>query len=279
MADYTDVENVLVGLIAGWLYPNGTGAASAVGFPVRVGAGWPTSATLDPDLKAGVANVSVYATPNERKTTRLLQGWQIQSSNTPTLTLAYAAGAVTIGGTLPATYFRQNIAVFVNGSPFTYAVQPSDTLTSIATALAALINASVPGTSSAGAVITFPARTVVGALRVGGTGVAVKVIRNQSRMFQIVLWCSTPDQRTAIANIIDPLLSDMQRIALPDGLFALMRYHDSPQTNLGEKARLFRRDLRYMIDFATTKTQAVTQVVVGTTNTTDQSGAVKITNT
>ncbi|MBU9629938.1 hypothetical protein KTE60_11645 [Burkholderia multivorans] len=56
---------------------------------------------------------------------------------------------------------------------------------------------------------------------------------------------------------------------MPDGLYARIVYHDSPQQDLGEKARLFRRDLRYMVEFSTTKTQSVAQVIVGTTTVTD----------
>jgi len=266
MADLSDVQNVLVGLIAGWLYPNGTAQQSSVGFPVRVGSGWPTRATLDPDLLAGTANVTVYATPNERKTTRYQQGWQQQTSRTPTLTLTGQGQTVTVGGTNPAPYSQQNIAVFVDHSPYTYPVQPTDTPATIAAALAAII----PGATSAGAVVTIPG--AIGALRVGGTGTAVKVIRNQCRMFQIVLWCSTPAQRNALSNLIDPLLSDLRFLTLPDGLFARIVYHNSPQQDLGEKARLFRKDLMYMVDFATTKTQGTAQVIVGKTIVSDQNG-------
>lgn len=269
MADLSDVQNVLAGQIASWLYPNGTGTPSAVGFDVRIGAGWPTAAVLDADLKKGIANVSIYATGVEQKTTRWLQGWQVQSNNAPTLTLSQAGQVVTIGGTNLAPYSQQNIAIFVNRSPYTYAVQPSDTPAMIATALATIIAAAVPGTTSYGPSITLPAGAIIGALRVGGTGTAVKVIRTQRRLFQIVLWCSTDAQRVAIANCIDGPLSDLTRIAMPDGLYARIVYHDSPQQDLGEKARLFRRDLRYMVEFSTTKTQGVAQVIVGTTTVTD----------
>ncbi|WP_175969626.1 hypothetical protein [Burkholderia sp. BCC0322] len=272
MADLSDVQNVLAGQIASWLYPNGTGTPSAVGFDVRVGCGWPTTAVLDADLKSGSANVSIYATGIEQKTTRWQQGWQMQSNNAPTLTLSQSGQVVTVGGTNPTPYSQQNIAIFINQSPYTYAVQPSDAPATIATALATIIAAAVPGTTSSGAAITIPAGARIGALRVGGTGTAVKVIRTQRRLFQIVLWCSTDAQRVAIANCIDGQLSDMTRIAMPDGLFARVVYHDSPQQDLGEKARLFRRDLRYFVEFSTTKTEGVAQVIVFKTTVSDQFG-------
>lgn len=272
MADLSDVQSVLVGLIAGWLYPVTSSGNSVLGYPVRIGQGWPTAASLDPDLYDGVANISVYASPMERKTTRYMQGWQIQKSNAPTLALNAVGQVVTVSGTNPAPYSQQNCAVFVNGEPYTYPVQANDTLNTIASALAAVIAIGVPGTVSAGQTIVLPSGALLGALRVGGTGTAVKVIKNQCRMFQVIVWASTPAQRSAIVNLIDPLLGDMPRIAMPDGLYAHMSYHDSPQIDLGEKARLFRRDIRYMIDFSTTKTQGVAQVIVGRTVISDEFG-------
>lgn len=272
MADLSDVQSVLVGLIAGWLYPQGGSGNSVLGFPVRIGSGWLTSASMDPDLYNGVANISIYGSPVERKTTRYLQGWQTQSNNVPTLTLNSAGQVITVGGTNPQPYAQQNCAVFVNGNPYTYAVQPSDTLSTIAVALAAVIAVGVPGTTASAQAIVLPAGARIGALRVGGTGTAVKVIRNQDRLFQIIVWCSTPEQRNAIANLIDPLLSDLTRIAMPDGLYARIVYHSSPQIDLGEKARLFRRNLNYFVDFSTTKTQGVAQVIVGRVAVADAAG-------
>jgi hypothetical protein len=272
MADLSDVQSVLVGLIAGWLYPQGGSGNSVLGFPVRIGQGWPTAASLDPDLYDGVANISIYANPMERKTTRYLQGWQIQKSNAPTLTLNAVGRVITVGGTNPAPYSQQNCAVFVNGEPYTYPVQATDTLNTIASALAAVIAIGVPGTVSAGQTIVLPSGALLGALRVGGTGTAVKVVKNQSRLFQIIVWAATSVQRSQIVNLIDPMLADMPRIGMPDGLYAHLSYHDSPQIDLGEKARLYRRDIRYMVDFSTTKTQGVAQVIVGRTVISDEFG-------
>jgi hypothetical protein len=274
MSDLADVQNVLVGMIAGWLYPSGTNNPSAVGFPVRVGAGWPTAATLDSDLAAGVAHVSIYATPTERKTTRYMQGWQPLATFAPTITLAKAGSVVTVGGAMPVPFSAQNLAVFVGNSPYSYAVQPTDTLTSIAAALAAVIAQDYPGTTSSGANITLPSNAALGALRTGGTGTAIKVIKNQDRMFQITLWCSTPAQRSALVNVIDPNLADLVFLAMPDGFNARIIYADSPQQDIGEKARLFRRDLRYRVDYSTTKVINAPQVIVGDLNIVTDAGAV-----
>jgi hypothetical protein len=274
MSDVTDVQNVLVGMIAGWLYPNGTNQPSAVGFNVRVGAGWPTQSSLDADLAAGIAQVSIYATASERKTTRYMPRWEPLATFAPTITLAKAGRVVTVGGAMPIPFSTQNLAVFVGNSPYSYSAQPNDTLTSIAAALAAVIAQDYPGTTSSGANITLPANAAIGALRTGGTGTAIKVIKNQDRVFQITAWCSTPAQRAALANVIDPNLADLVFLAMPDGFNARIIYMDSPQQDIGEKARLFRRDFRYHVDFATTKVIGAPQVIVGDLNIITDAGAV-----
>lgn len=276
MATSGDVQNVLAGLIASALYPNGTSQPSAVGFNVRVGAGWPNAIALDADLAQSVANISIYATAQERNTTRYPERWQVSTQYAPTVTLSSAGATVTVGGTLPATYFAQNLAIFVANVPYAYTVQATDSLASIATALAALIAQQWPGTTSAGTVITLPANAAIGALRTGGTGTGVKVVRNQQRTFQITLWASSPAQRNALQNALDALFAPMRFVVMPDGVNARIIYIDSPQQDLGEKARLFRCDVRYAVDFATTVVQDAPQVIVGDLNIiTDASAVLK----
>ncbi|WP_124800648.1 hypothetical protein [Paraburkholderia phosphatilytica] len=221
---------------------------------------------MDPDLSQGIANVSIYGTPMMKKTTRYPTRWRTVLNNEPTFTLTASGATVTVGGAQPAAFFVQNFAIFVANSPYTYSVQPTDTPTSIASALATLIAQQYPGTTSSGPVITLAPNAALGVVRVGGSGIVAQVVKNQERLFQVTLWCNTPAQRTALENVVDPLLSGVIRIVMPDGYYATIRFHDAPQQDLGEKARLFRMDLRYMIDYATTKQQTAAAVIVGTGN-------------
>jgi len=72
------------------------------------------------------------------------------------LTMGISGQNVTIGGTVGTP---ENATVTVNNKTYSYTVQSTDTPTSIATALSALVAVDIPGTSSSGAVLT-----------VGGTG-------------------------------------------------------------------------------------------------------------
>jgi hypothetical protein len=267
MADISEVQNTLVGLIAGALYPNGTGQASAVGAQCRVGSGWPTKAQLDPDLAGGIVNVSVYPTSIEHKTSRYnMAGWQQISHNAPTVTLTQAGQAITIGGTVPAPFFAQNVAILIGGHAFTYAVQQSDTLTTIASALAALIAITYAGTTSSGAVITLPTGTPQPTLRTGGTGMVGKEVKRQSRVVRIVIWSPTPALRDAVASLLDAFLAQLDFLTLPDGFAGRLLYHHSDLVDLQEKANLYRRDLCYSVEFPTTITQQATDVTVTVTN-------------
>ncbi|MBR8182095.1 hypothetical protein KDW54_06740 [Burkholderia ambifaria] len=267
MADEYDVMDVLASMSAQALYPNGTGQASIAGAPVICYAGWPTASRLDADLKVGKIHVTVYARPEEKNTTRYMTQTQSVPATTPTLTLGAAGQAVTVGGAMPSPFTAHNLAVFVNGKPYLYAVQSGDSLTSIATALAASIAADVPGTTSSGAVIAVATGAKVGALRVGTSGVGIREVGRQERRFQITVWADTPDHRKAVVRPIKALLADSHFITLPDGTAGRLVYvggggpNDNPQD-----AKLYRHDLFYSCEYGTTVADPQYQIVAIETN-------------
>lgn len=270
MADASDVCNTLVGLIAGTLYPNGTGNPSVANAPIKVFNGWPVQTQLDTDLAAGTSQVSVYPLPTERNVTRHDWSWQQLALNTATLALTIGGGpTVTVSGTVPITT-PHNVAVLVNGIPYVYAVQNSDTLNSIAAALAALVTAAIGGTSSSGPVITFPSTARVSAARVGVTGTSVQELRRQDKAFQITAWCPSPSLRDLIAQPVDSMLAGLTFLTMPDGLAARIRYASTRFSDQFEKSNLWRRDFIYMVEYATTQTRVDAQVVATKMTVTEQ---------
>lgn len=264
MADLSDVESALVALIAQALYPQGTAAPPINGVPTAVYAGWPNSQDLDADLKAldrghpsGILHVTVYPTATERNTTRFLRQWRQSVAPAPTLTVALAGQSATIGGTVSAP---QNVALLANGKPYVYAVQASNTLAGIATALAALVSADVAGTTSAGPVVTVPAGARLSAGRIGAPGTALLELGRQERVFQITIWANSPANRALVGATIDPILRDTVRVAMPDGTWATMLYHGTREDDMPQKAALFRRDLLYAVEYATTVSETGMQI-------------------
>jgi hypothetical protein len=263
MADLSDVLTVLAATAAAALYPNGFGQPSAVGVACKVYPGWPNAQQLDADLRAAtpVCHVSIYVTPAERNTTRYSPNdWKPVATATPTLTLTQAGQTVTVAGTIPTAGNPHNLTVLANGAPYVYRVLTTDTLTTIAAALAALIAVDIAGTTSSGAVITLPTSVRLQAARVGVTGTALRELRRQERVVQIVVWASTEGSRSAIASTVDSSLAALAFVAMPDGSGARVRYQKSSISDAQQKDCLFRRDLMYTVEYATTQSETETQI-------------------
>jgi hypothetical protein len=264
MADIVDVMSALVAAMAQIIYPNGTSQPSVTGLPTIIYPGWPQSSQLDKDLAAfntgtGKIHVTVYPTGTEKNLTRYSNDWILLSQPAPTVTLLVVAQTVTVSGTVSTP---QNVALLVNGLPYTYALQAGDTLTTIATALAVL----VPGASNAGPVITLPATARIQAARVGGAGTMFRELRRQQRAVQLTIWADTPAHREATAQAIDVALAATEFVALPDQTAARIIYQSSHLDDATQKANLYRRDLIYSAEYATTQTSAATTVTVAQEN-------------
>ncbi|QBJ80516.1 hypothetical protein [Aquitalea sp. USM4] len=271
MADISDVQSQLVAEIAAIVYPNGTSQPSIAAIPVKVYPGWPVANVLDADLAAGKVHISVYPLPTERKTTRHVgRSWIPITNPVHSVAMTVSGNTVTLSGT-PAA---QNLLLQVNGTDYIYTMQPGNSLTAAATALASLI----PGASSAGAVIAIAGAYSIVA-RVGGFGAAIKETKRQEKEVQITIWSSSPSARAAIAGPIDSALSDSTTILFSDGSVGIIRYARTFQSDQSEKSGLYRRDLVYCIDYATTQTMQATEVIAPVVNIASATGlAIKTRN-
>jgi len=258
MADLSDVLNQLAARVATIVYPGGSGQPSISGIPTKIYPGWPVGNVLEADLKAGKAHISVYPRGPDRKTTRYLgRSWVPITAPVHTVTMTVAGAVVTLSGAVSA----QNLLVSLNGTGYVYAMQANDTLTTAATGLASLI----PGASSSGPVVTLTGAHSVFA-RVGGIGTSIKETKRQEQQFQITVWAPTPATRDATAKQIDSILSDATNMALPDGSAGIIRYAQTLQTDQLEKAGLYRRDLIYSVDYATTQEQQFAEAIAPALN-------------
>jgi hypothetical protein len=256
MASLTDVLKQVAAQVAAIAYPNGTGQPSAAGIPVRVYPGWPVPNVLETDLAAGCAHISVYPYGKDRKATRYIgRGWEPLAAPAHTVVMTVAGAVVTLSGTIS----KQNLLINLNGVNYVYAMQVTDTLTTAATALASM----VPGASSSGPVITIMGAHSLLA-RVGGFGTAFKETKRQEQTVQIIVWANSPEARDAIESPIDSALSDSNNISFVDGSIGIIRSSGSMMTDQLQKADLYRMDLFYTIDYATTQTQQATEVIAPT---------------
>lgn len=258
MADLSDVLNQIVGMCATAVYPKGTSQPSVANVGVKVYAGWPVPNVLEADLAAGKAHVSVYSLATERKTSRHIgRPWQTAQDPVTSITGIVNGTTMTLGGTVNTP---QNVCLNVNKKAYVYAVQATDTLTSIATALAALVHVDHPLTTSNANTVTIPDANNISFV-VGGFAKMVRELKRQEKQFQIAVWASTPTVRDQIGSAIDSALALINDLAFADGSHGIMLYVRTFQTDQQEKSMLYRRDIVYSVDYATTQASDAAQVV------------------
>jgi hypothetical protein len=286
MSDISDVLTVLANIAECVVYPNGKNSPSITNSDIVIYPGWPSSDNLDNDLATGKTHVSIFPKAEERNTTRYREAFRVTKAPAPTLSLTIALqsggrfelegggflnlesggslllegnqASVTVGGT-PS--IPQNVMLRVNGRDYVYAVQSSDTLPTIAAALAALLAVDVAGTSASGTTINVGPLGRVQAARVGGFGTVTKEIRRQEHVVMLTVWAATPALRDTIAAAIDADLAERRFLTMPDGYGARLIYKNTLVVDALQKATLYRRDLNYMVEFATTTSKQAAAVI------------------
>ncbi len=248
-ADQSDVEQALVTLISGALYPLGESAASTVGPTCRIYRGWPNAAALDADLAAGRINVTVFPVDQlQRNTTRFPDQWQAVPAP-PTLTASVAGLSVSFAGSAAA---GQLAGVLADDSSYVYRTQTGDTPAMVAAALAVALRADrIAQLSDATITIPNAGRLIA---RTAADTAATQELRRQQQGFRITAWCPSPATRDAVAIAIDPTLAALTFIALPDGSAGRLRFASTTTFDQQEDAALYRRDLLYTVEYATTAT-------------------------
>lgn len=221
----------------------------------------PTSGTL-----TAMLNITVFATNIERNVTRFYRDWISLPYSNSTLTATVSGNTVTIGGALPSPFAATNIGVVINSAAvFTYSVQSTDTLSSIATALANEISVSYTATSS-GAVITISGADFAQA-NVGVVSGIIREVKRQIRDIRISMWCPDPFTRDAVGSMLDPLLAAPVWLTMPDGTGARVRASSAPSPyDDPQKENLYRRDLVYSVEYSTSQTQQAEQITAVVTD-------------
>lgn len=244
MADLSDVINVLSSLSSAALYPNGASQPSVAGITVTVVPGWPIPAQLDAIIKAGNAMVSVYQMTGMGKNTKRFLGDDDAQATIPAaqLTLAVAGNQVTVGGAINT---GEAPTLKVNYQPYSYLIQSTDTVDTVAAALAALI----PGASANGAVITINGVfDLEAAISVPVT--VQQEIGRQAQVFMITAWSPSPAARDTITKAMDLSFKQQPRIVMPDDTWARLLYRGTIEQDTLQKQRIYRRNLLYEVEYA-----------------------------
>lgn len=257
MADLADVENAVEAIVNSTIYPNGTSQPSAIvvggaSLNCRVVTGWPLPANLDPDLAAGVVTVSVHAQPGlERNTTRYPTDWYLQQGTTPTLTATVSGQTITIGGSVTAGHF---VTAIVGNAAFSYAAQANDTLATVATALAALINAKTPASASGNVITTAPTNSGVLIARVGAPNISARELERTDQRVLVTVWASTNAARVAASRLIRPILAKTDLLTYPDNTCGRFKYEMSADIDRSGKQSALCRDMYYWAEYPVVET-------------------------
>ncbi len=257
MASGGDVEQALVDAIGAIFYPDGAAEPSVIGAPVIVRRGWPTEDNVRDAVAAGSILIRVHAVSGfARNVTRYLRLWQEVPQSASTLTAALAGNVLTFGG-IPA--LGQFVGVQVFGSAYSYAVSATDTLASIASAIAALI----PGASASSATVTLPAGEPAPTETIADSGNASVEVLREAQEFAVPVWAPTPALRDAVFGVMTGALAYAIRWPLPNGETATMRSMSSTgPDDIPSRAKEWRRDLRLSIDYPITYREVLPPAVV-----------------
>lgn len=142
---------------------------------------------------------------------------------------------------------------------------PSDTIVTIAAALAAAINADPllsqwVSASATGPVVTVTSLLTRGTLvlnsYVGNNGLRTTEVARRSRMMQIVVWTPTEEIRQAVGDPIETLIAGLQNnfgIQFPDGTFGRVAYGSDFYLEDDTLQDTYRRDFLFSVEYGITQ--------------------------
>ncbi len=259
MADQADVEGVLVGLVGAVVYPGGVGEGSVLGRVCRVYRGFPVGSALAEDLVAGRVNITVFPeSGGSVVTTRWGDGDEVPVVRVPGVVVSVVGGVVSVGGVVGA---GELVGLVVDGVAVVHRVVEGDDAAGVAAALGGLVRA-FREVAVLGSVLVVPGAGSIVA-RVVADQVVVRQTRRQRRNFRVMCWCPDPITRDDVAGAIDAALSARAFIALPDGLSGRLRFVSSEVFDQTRDAALYRRDLVYSVEYATTQRAVVPAMLFG----------------
>jgi len=251
MADQSAVEQAIVNQVSAVCYPSGIVQPSVIGNLITVSRGWPTEAGVAAAVGNGNVLIAVHALKGYSKdTTRYALDWHVTSQLPPTLTASLSGQQVTFGGSVTA---GNTVGVLSAGVAYTHVAAASDTLSTIASALASAI----PNATASGAVLTLPSSGAIPAVCVVNGGTASVEVGRMQQGFAVSIWAPSPATRDAIMTLLWPAMKYTYRLTLPDGTIAtLMQGPGSGPDDVPSREQMFRRDLHLFYDYPIIYSQA-----------------------
>jgi hypothetical protein len=246
MVSLRQVAQTVAQLAASACYPNGISQPSITGALVRTAADDPRSVELDADLAAGGTFVRVLPQQGvSRPAAVSLSGEQEVVTPAATMSATISGTVVTFSGTVTAGWPAMLV---VNGIACAYAPTATDTLATVAAAMAALLAGTYPGTIAAGAMLTIPGATsIVAYFPTEGT-TALALLR-QTQGFAVTIFAPGPDVRDTVGNAVKLAIIQNPQLTLPDGTVGLLLFTAEYDNNQPSKELDFERVLLCQVEY------------------------------
>ncbi|GCE85158.1 hypothetical protein [Komagataeibacter diospyri] len=269
MADIVSISHAIVAQMAAIAYPNGKGKPSVTGRPTKIFRGWITQADYtgaDCALRNGVDFITVMDLQGgwRRIDEPLGRPWRQDGTPVPatvsvttdgtTATITLQDGATPAG--IVGLRLRSDGAAIPDRSVAAYAVQPTDTVASIAAALADQID----GATSSGAIVSVPgATTLEGA--VGAYAPAVRTARRQQQLFQVTVWSATPSARDALGTAIDSGMAFIDWLTDANGSTFQIESRGNWNNDAAQNSGIFMRPFRFIATYDTDMRENMAQML------------------
>jgi len=256
MASVLDVQKKLAELIEPIVYPDGTGSPSIVNKDIKIVNGYPVKDSLDKWLDADKVWVSISTIEkSDKNTTRYTKRWQPLSIPDASVVMALDDDYVI---TITGVAANDQVATIKTSTEVvSHQIVAGESMDDIAAALGVQLTGAVVVDNT----ITIPNEFNI-QLGVTVLGSAAKEIKRQNKQFCVTIWTTNPDDRDVLGEAIDAYLSDIERFVLPDDFYARIIYNGMIDIDDLQTHRMYKRELEYLIEYATTITQDYTTHVV-----------------
>ena len=244
MASVRDVENAIKQIVTATIYPNGASSPSVISpATVRIANGWPVSEVLDRDLLAGNAQITVFPVGmSDKNTTRFTQIWQESQRNSATLFASVSGNEIILTGTVTVP---QAVLIVLDKQNYGHEVLPTDTLDSIAAALAAIM----PSATAAGGVITVNGAFLSLAAHIVVTGKLAMEYKRQKKLFYVNVFAPNAAKREILGNAVEQALGQSIYLEFDDGTSAPIFYKGILEQDAFEKNKVYQRTLVWDIEY------------------------------
>jgi len=246
MASLLQVEEKLKEMVVSVVYPDGIGSPSIVDKDISIMNGYPVKGSLDKYMKADKIAISVSSIQkSDKNTTRYTKRWH--RITVPESSINMVLGddlVITITG-VAANDLVATIKTSIEVA--SHQIVSGESVDDIASALGIQLTGAIVITNT----IFVPNEYKI-LLGISVIGVAAREIKRQQKRFCVTIWSPTVNDRDTLGEAIDVYLSDIERFVLPDDFFARIIYNGAIDMDTFQDHRIYKRELEYLIEYATT---------------------------